>query len=313
MISVIIVTYNRKLLLKTCLESILTQKSDEPYEVIVIDNYSSDGTDGLIKKNFGDRVKFRKNKVRMGLSKCKLSGINIATGDIIAFTDDDCLVSENWLNEIKKSLNYYDFVGGATLPTADTAFPWWWRNSLEWLVGINTKPGEKFPPLGSNIAFNKYVLDTIQENGQNRINPSTPRSKDRGLLRIDTESGAIFPRPEGRGLSAAECIKCGQCLPYAEDNYRIKKALASGFSMRINPDIINYHRITKTRLTISYLLKRSYNEGCALASYENRISYLFRSFLSLLYHCIRFLISLDFNHIFRMVSNASYILFYIRK
>ena len=39
------------------------------------------------------------------------------------------------------------------------------------------------------------------------INPSTPRSKDRGLLRIDTESGVTFPRPKGRGLNAAECIK----------------------------------------------------------------------------------------------------------
>lgn len=276
MISVIVVTYNRKFLLKECIESILNQKINEEVEIIVMDNYSCDKTEDFIKKCLGDRAKFFKNKSRMSLSACKTSGVNVASGEVIAFIDDDCLASEDWLNEIKKSLNSYDFVGGLTLPTPDIVFPWWWTRSLDWLIGINTKPNEKFPPLGSNIAFNKYVLDALQKDEQNII------------------------------------LRYSQYLPYGEDNYRIKKALVLEFSMGINPNMIVYHQIPRKRLSIAYLIKRSYNEGHALVSYENRLRNVLFSFIALPYNLVRLLISLDINRFFRMISYGSYILHFIK-
>jgi len=276
MTSVIIVTYNRKLLLKECLESISTQELNKEVEIIVIDNYSSDGTEDFIKKSFGNSVKFFKNYSRMSLSACKTSGVNIAGGDVIAFIDDDCLASKNWLNEIKKSLTSYDFAGGATLPMPDTIFPWWWRKSLNWLIGINTEPSKKFLPLGGNIAFNKYVLDTLQKNGQNST------------------------------------VKFHQYLPYTEDNYRIKKALDTRFSMGINSYMIVYHRIPRERLRMAYLIERSYNEGRALVTYENSARNILFSLFALSYNFVSLFISLDINRIFRIISNASYILHWIK-
>jgi len=276
MISVIVVTYNRKLLLIDCLESILTQKFNKEVEIIVIDNYSSDGTEDFIKESFGDRVRFFKNKVRMSLPACKTLGVNVAKGEVIAFIDDDCISSKNWINEIKNLLVDYDFVGGVVLPISNIRFPWWWNKSLDWLIGINTEPSEKFLPLGSNIAFNKCVLDALQKNEQNII------------------------------------LGYNQYLPYAEDNYRIKKALSIGFSMGINPNMIVYHQIPKQRLKIAYLLKRSYNEGRAWVTYENRVKNMLFSFSALPYNFVRLFISLDINRIFRIISNASYILHYIK-
>ena len=103
-----------------------------------------------------------------------------------------------------------------------------------------------------------------------------------------------------------------QYLPYAEDNYRIRKALAMGFSMGINPNMAVYHQVPRKRLKIAYLIKRSYNEGVALVSYENKIGNILFSFVSLPYNFIRLFISLDINRIFRIISNGSYILHYIK-
>lgn len=275
MISIIVVTYNRKLLLKECLETVLTQKTNEEVEIIVIDNYSSDGTEDFIKESFADRVRFFNNKVRMSLSACKTLGINVAKGEVIAFIDDDCVASKNWLNEIKNSLVDYDFVGGIVLPIPNIKFPWWWNKSLNWLIGINPMPSKKFPPLGSNIAFNKYVLDVLQKN--NNI-----------------------------------ILTYNQYLPYAEDNYRIRNALVKGFSMGINPNMIVYHQIPKQRLKIAYLLKRSYNEGRAWVAYENRVKNMLFSFSALPYNFVRLFISLDINRIFRIIANISYILHYLK-
>lgn len=275
MISVIIVTYNRKLFLKECLESILTQKANNDVEVVVIDNCSYDGTEDFIKNGFGDGVKFVKNKTRLNLWTCKTMAFNLAGADKIAFIDDDCVASKNWLNEIKNSLADYNFVGGAVLPISNIRFPWWWNKSLNWLIGINVEPCKKFLPLGSNVAFNKYVLNALKDN--NDI-----------------------------------MLTYNQYLPYAEDNYRIRKALAMGFSMGINPNMIVYHQVPRKRLKIAYLIKRSYNEGVALVSYENKLINLFFSFVALSYNFVRLFISLDINRIFRMISNGSYILHYIK-
>lgn len=161
MINVVMVTYNRKLIIDKCLDTILNQDFNEEFEIIVIDNCSCDGTEEFIKTKFNKRVKLIENKTRLNLLACKNLGLNLACGDIIAFIDDDCLASKDWLKAIRNSLTNYDFVGGVVLPTPDTKFPWWWRESLDWLIGINLKPNMKFLPLGSNIAFRRSALEKI--------------------------------------------------------------------------------------------------------------------------------------------------------
>jgi hypothetical protein len=201
--------------------------------------------------------------------------VQASRGDIIAFIDDDCLASKNWLKDIDNYLQDYDFVGGAVLPNPTAKFPWWWQNSLNWLIGINPEPNRKFLPLGSNLAFKKNVLDKMSE--INQIKPT----------------GTY------------------QYLPYREDYYRVKKALDSGFSMGINKDMIVYHDIPKARFTIAYLLKRSYNEGCAWLNYERCFKNFIFSFFILPVHFVRLLISLDINYFFRMITSISYIINYI--
>jgi len=110
MISIIVVTYNRESFIKGCINSILSQDFNGELEVIAIDNGSSDNTLQVLKSFTDQRIKFIANRTRISLSACKNLGLQLSRGNIIAFTDDDCLVSKDWLINIKDSLNYCDFV-----------------------------------------------------------------------------------------------------------------------------------------------------------------------------------------------------------
>ncbi len=276
MISVIIVTYNRKFLLRECLSSLLNQDYGNEFEIIIVDNFSSDGTPGFIKDEFGEKAKLITNQARLKLADCKNQGIRSATGDIIAFTDDDCFVSKGWLSSIERSLLNHDIAGGIVLSTPGVEFPRWWRSSLNWLVGLSLKPGPNFLPLGSNIAFKRHVLENI-ENFESKI--------------LISEDG---------------------CQQYGEDNYRLKKALDAGFVMMTSRDMFVYHHVPPGRLRLSYLIQRSYREGKTWAKRESSFGiFIFRAVACVI--CpIKFLVTWDLNHFFRMIVSLAYILTFIK-
>ena len=101
MITIIIPTYNRKVLLKKCINSLINQ-SYKDFEIIVVDDGSTDGTKDLIKNYEQIRYLRQENK---GPGNARNLGIKNAGGSIIAFTDDDCIPDKDWL---KNALHYFD-------------------------------------------------------------------------------------------------------------------------------------------------------------------------------------------------------------
>lgn len=103
--SIVIPTYNRKLLLERCLGAIAAL--DFPrgeYEVIVVDDGSTDGTKEYLKglKEANLRILFGNHG---GPAKARNYGVREASGLYIAFTDDDCLVPKDWLRKLEAGLN----------------------------------------------------------------------------------------------------------------------------------------------------------------------------------------------------------------
>ncbi len=99
-VSVVIATCNRASWLQDTLLS-LTAQTRPPDEVVVVDNGSEDTTKEVIS-SFGDRlnIKYIYEAVR-GIPYARNRGIRNASGDIIAFIDDDCIADENWLKYIE--------------------------------------------------------------------------------------------------------------------------------------------------------------------------------------------------------------------
>ena len=92
-ISVIVPAYNEQALIGRCLDSLLNQSLDkEAYEIIVIDNGSTDATASIAIEK-GVRVEREAEK---GYVHAIRHGIDVSQADIIAFTDADCRVPPDW-------------------------------------------------------------------------------------------------------------------------------------------------------------------------------------------------------------------------
>ena len=108
-ISVIIPTYNRKKYIKRAIDSVIRQ-SYKPFEIIVIDDGSTDGTYELIKKSYSSSQISLEKQINNGVSSARNKGVKLANGDWIAFLDSDDEWFENKLElqarEIKKSKTF---------------------------------------------------------------------------------------------------------------------------------------------------------------------------------------------------------------
>ncbi len=159
--SIVIPTYNRASELRQTLASLAKLKASAPWEVIVVDNNSSDDTRQLVQQAVDTfpatlRYLFESN---VGRSSALNTGIRAANGKIIATTDDDVRVESDWLDQAEQGLEQEkcDFVGGKVLPIWLGPRPAWISNyggrhwSVIALLDYGPKPvefGNRYPPLG---------------------------------------------------------------------------------------------------------------------------------------------------------------------
>lgn len=144
------------------------------YEVIVVDS-SRDKTPEIVKKYpFVRLVRLG----RKGLNAARNLGIKLARGEIIAFTDGDCIVPENWVLEIVNAIKGKGFaaVGGSVLlayPLKDdliakyseiSIIPIFVRYEREKVIDKNNffrKFAVLRPPSGNNMAFRRDILLSV--------------------------------------------------------------------------------------------------------------------------------------------------------
>ena len=99
-VSVVIATRNRAEWLRDTLNSVARQ-SRCPDEVVVVDNASTDRTREVVL-SFADQLNIRYvHEPRRGIPYARNTAVRSATGDIVAFIDDDCIASEDWLKYIE--------------------------------------------------------------------------------------------------------------------------------------------------------------------------------------------------------------------
>ena len=101
MISIVVPALNEGRLLPDCLESLINQDYEGEYEIIVVDNGSTDNT-ANIAKNFGVKVVFCLDNE--GVSYARQVGADAACGDIIAQADADTVYPRDWLARIADHL-----------------------------------------------------------------------------------------------------------------------------------------------------------------------------------------------------------------
>lgn len=151
LVSVIVTTFNRRIMLSEAIESILKQTMHD-FELIIIDNMSDDGTEKYIAQLRDCRIRYYKNSNDGIIAKNRNYGIRKAKGMYIAFCDDDDLWMRNKLSfqvkfvkknpdlamcfaradyyvdnkkidfffkrKIKKNIRFYDLLRGNLIPNS---------------------------------------------------------------------------------------------------------------------------------------------------------------------------------------------------
>ncbi len=234
-ISIIVCVYNGGEFFKKNIESVSQLKipKDTKIEVLIVNSGSTDGTPTIIKeyvKKYPDTFRYF-NEHAGGLSHAKNLAVKKAKGEILAFTDADTILPEDWLLRIKEGFQKHGCaaLGGQVLPVWETAPPEWFMretnngNRCGVLSLWNGEEKGYYPvekgtsfPTGCNSAVKK---ETFLKYGGYR--------SDLGVwpnLRLGGEETEFF--------------------------YRIQIA---GEKIFYHPPMMVYHQIPENRLTKQYL------------------------------------------------------------
>jgi len=155
-VSVVVCTFNGGATLEQCVESLLAIDYHD-FEIIVVDDGSTDDTNEILARFSSVRTIVQPNR---GLSAARNTGLQAATGSIVAYTDSDCFVDPDWLTLLVEQLERTKAaaVGGPNLTPDDgwlascvAASPGQPTHVLE-----NDQVAEHIP--GCNMAFRRDVL-----------------------------------------------------------------------------------------------------------------------------------------------------------
>jgi glycosyltransferase involved in cell wall biosynthesis len=100
-VSIVICTRNRARQLRGALESVMAMRNERPWEAILVDNGSTDGTAHVIRQAAEREPRIRYvHEPRIGLGAARDRGWREAQGDLLAFTDDDCYLAEDYVDAV---------------------------------------------------------------------------------------------------------------------------------------------------------------------------------------------------------------------
>lgn len=156
-ISVVIASYNQEKTIKACLESLVNQKTNLNYEIIVVD--SSNNKAAEIAKSFSSKIMLIRRNKRTSWGKGRNLGISKSRGEIIAFTDTDCVVDEYWIEAIYKAHKKYDAVGGRVLNGNPRNIFGWTMFFSEFVEFIGRKNKVMPSVVGCNAAYKKWIFE----------------------------------------------------------------------------------------------------------------------------------------------------------
>lgn len=172
-ISAIICTLNRAAYLQKAVQSLVEQTlPQEQYEIIVVDNGSTDNTESTVEdfRHF-ENLHYIYEPI-MGLSQARNTGWQNAQGEYVAYMDDDAIATPEWLQRIIQAFDNMQpspgSVGGRVIPIWEVERPAWLPTELERALSIvdwSEKPTfltEDYQFLaGTNVAYPREILERV--------------------------------------------------------------------------------------------------------------------------------------------------------
>lgn len=252
-ISIVLCTFNRSGQLKETITSVLTQKTTATFEVIVVDDGSTDDTTAVMHE-LAAQTSIRVNYVRQensGVGTARNRGVAEARGTWIAFIDDDEIATSQWLEALRESAEQSgaDCVGGPCL-----------LRTMRQDADIQPV-GTIAMLLGQNPAMTRRPeAQSLYERLRNRS------------TRLDIPGGgnALVRRTLVERLGGFRAMRYGEDLDF------FRRAQAARASFAIAHDATVYHMVPPHRLTLSYLANLSARAGRSQAGLDTGCGIAFR-------------------------------------
>jgi len=239
-LTVLVCTHNRAELLRGALESLEGQSlARTRFEVLVVDNASTDATPAVIAE-CAARATIDIRSIReseLGLDAARNRGIREASGEIVAFLDDDARARHDWAAEVLEGFERHDapILGGRVDLHWEVPRPAWFSDVLLRYL-IHCDYGSEVtevtsPPwlYGTNVAFRKSLFQKI------------------GLFRLDLD-------------------RKGESLMGGGDTEFFKRAHALGHRILYLPSLVVRHLVLPSRLTRAFFRERLLYSGYTRAA-----------------------------------------------
>jgi glycosyltransferase involved in cell wall biosynthesis len=223
-VSVIVPVKNGATYIRELLDSLMQVDYDrEMLEIIVVDGNSTDNTREIVSQY---PVKLLLEE-RPGLNAARNTGIKNSSGEIIAFTDADCIIQENWVSKIVENFRdpYVGCIGGNVVGYYDSF--------------LSHYSDESFIPV-MRIFGKKETLDSV------KLPQKYPAGCNMAVRRDALNYVGFFD----------ESIKYG----FDEDEL-VERICRGGYKMVLDPKVLVRH---KHRPVLKELLKQNFNYGRGL-------------------------------------------------
>lgn len=237
-VSVVICAYTvaRWTVTQRAIESALDQDPRAEEIIVVVDHCPE--LVHRVRTNYPAGVRVVQNSQSPGLSGARNIGVSAASGDVVAFLDDDACAEPGWLAAHLSCYEYPDVVGvgGKVVPSWESPPPRWFPPEFGWVVGCSyvgqpTTPMPIRNPIGANMSFDRARMSA---------------------------AGAFSNRLGRVGTAPAGC----------EETELSIRLLAMFPTARIiyEPAAVVHHRVTDARATWAYFHRRCWNEGLSKAT-----------------------------------------------
>ena len=226
--------------LQQAIDSLRNAQTRQPDELVVVVDHNSRLLE-RVRAQFPE-IQVLANQHESGLAGCRNTGVAAASGEVVAFLDDDAVAAPDWLERLIAPFGRDDVVGvgGSVVPAWPSSRPAWFPEAFDWVVGCTHSgmPSQPAPVrnfVGANMAFRRTVLHELQFFG--------------GI-------GHAGGKPLG-GSDPDICIRVQQAYP---DQVLLFEPAARVF-----------HHVTVQRASWRYFARRCFNEGRAKAMLTARL------------------------------------------
>jgi len=238
-VSVVVATLDRCNYLRSCLAALAAQTAGfESFEVIVVDNGSTDATPEVVRDFCGQgRNVSCVREERPGLSAARNTGVRKSRAEIVAFTDDDAVPDPQWVERIAAR---YEMLGDEVAVLGGEVRPIWEAPRPDWLTN------ELLRPLSAGLLWSPTARLLRNEEWLVEVNIAYRKSR---LLEF--------------GGFAEELGRVGDTLLSSEGCVNMLMARA-GLHAYYDPNILVGHHIHASRLTRGWFRRRYFWQGVSM-------------------------------------------------